>query len=275
MPVPHTFVPGAVIEAAQANANFAWLQAAIGSSSSGTILAPTGSMVRLGPRNNSVLSTRRDTVADGNYPFIELNWNAEPYWDTNVWKLRRYLTDENASTLTIGKSGLNFSTTDKKTGDLDTQLRKLFGVTTVNGVDYVYMHPMAHISKKDGTPSSLQDMRLTYVPLNSPQALYTNATKTANTVSYRATDYDVHSNAVAVEVVAAMKTNANAATWKITQTGSNNNMGTGLVLQSEANGRAAASGIVHLGTGSNAGKFTENRSNTLYEASLYIKGYWL
>lgn len=275
MTKPNTFVPGTTAESAKVNENFDYVDSVLGTTSSATAFRPPKS-IQLGPRKNVNITAERDT-STGADSYVEFAWNAEAYLTSGVWKVRRFLSDNTAGLWRLGKDGFDVLGTSTTSGDLNAQIEKYFGVDWSGGEERVYIKSTAHITKKDGAATGIQDYRLTYVPLNTPQTVRNNVTLNSGTTTFTASNYGVDASAVAIEVVAAMKTSSSSADWRIMQAASSSSLSwhTGLILQAEANGRQSVSGTVHLGRGSYAGKFVEQRSSTVYSAYLVIKGYWL
>lgn len=275
MTKPNTFAPGTTAESAKVNENFDYFDSVLGTTSSANALRPPKS-IQIGPRKNVNITAERDT-STGADSFVEFSWNAEAYLSSGIWKVRRFLSNNTAGLWRLGKDGFNVWGTSATSGDLNAQIAKYFGVDWSDGEERVFIKSTAHITNKDGAASGIQDYRLTYVPLNTPQTVRNNVTLNSGSTTFTATNYGVDASAVAIEVVAAMKTNSSSASWRIMQANSSSNLSwyTGLILQSEAHGRQSVSGTVHLGRGSYAGKFVEKRSSTIYESYLVIKGYWL
>src|SRR5690606_14223447 len=153
MGLPHVFEPGEVAAASEVNENFRYLADILGEDSTAELVhlrglkVGNGAFVAPSPAANS------------------LTWNMT-IGNNDV--IQRRETNKPASRLDIGTWGLDFSTTSATAGDLNSQVKTVFAVRPTVNEDWVYIDPNWSIQRVNARPKSIEDYRLTYVPLNDP-----------------------------------------------------------------------------------------------------------
>lgn len=200
MAVPNKFRAGEIASSAELNANFAYIEDLLGALSNDEEIAPekdlkmgsagfvTGGMQRnLLPANQ--LANNLTNAARG---FINLTWNARPHAQTGRWQ--RYNGLSGSSVVELGDYGIVLATTNRRSGDLQSQLTPLFGAMNSDKDDadaaHIYMRkdvPIVSTYDNPNNPknednwratdvhqnyfSSLQRRRLTYVRFDEPKTI--------------------------------------------------------------------------------------------------------
>lgn len=276
MPLPHTMVSGNVAKSSQVNENFNYIMDILGQLSTPGRVQPLGEFL-MGPRKTALLTANQDTGAtSGN--FFQVSWNADWNRKNSTWIFERILPGRNASALRVGTNGLEFLTTSATSGNLNSQMSKVWGLRATSGEDYMYLSNTWHMKGVDSTSSALQNYRLTTVLLNKPVAIYANTWVSKGTDFRKATNYGIPRNAKAI-IINAHVTAANysGAGMHFYPRGGPS-IYHGMVAHAPITGsgmgmRTGNQGIVPLGTGNYLGDFGIHRTSAFELANVYIIGY--
>jgi hypothetical protein len=263
-------------------ANFNYILSLLGTLSTTGKLEPPGEIF-LGPRRNTHLSAAHDTTSadyDDNNDFYHIGWNAE-YYNTllvdgqgrPIYKYRRFSQTEAATALRIGHKGFEVWTTHHDTGgNLDAQMKRVLHVRELNDEKgFIAIPTRMHFQTNSTASPTLQDYRLTFVPFDSPQVVYGNASMGTGVTMKQAKDFNVPDTAQGIQVAANCR--SGGTSWlKVLQHRENRHERFGLVVGGQGGG--GAEGFVPLGRGSYDGKFVVEREGAMTSVSVYIKGYW-
>ena len=268
--VPNTFTAGQQAKAAEVNENFTALADAIGEESDVENLAPPGSLV-LGPRKNIQLQAKHDD-GDSARRFLHIGWNAELYKTGSLWKYRRYLSSNPATSFRIGPMGFEVWTTSSTSGDLNSQLSNVMAMRISTGDDYLYLKPK--IQSRDGDAQTIQDFRSTYVFLHQPQTIYDDQALTAATTVFKATDFGIPNRATGIAIAAEVLAGSKGGSIRFKQERDGRANRFGWALRPSANEWASGWGVVALGRDGYANKFVIERGVSFANAHVYIVGYF-
>lgn len=282
MPLPFSFISGEVARSSQVNANFNYIMDIIGQLSTPGSIASLGEF-KLGPRMMALFSAAQDTGPDAT-AFFQLAWNVNYNKVGTVWRYDRRITNNPATTLRIGKQGLEVLTTSAPTGDLNNQLTKVMGITAVHhGEDRMFVKDDLHLQNYDGTARTIQDYRQTFVALENPIPIYHNKSVPKGTTVFNAYNLGVPAHAKSVQiymhVTAFGDSGAGMHAYQRRSGGSTHlNFFRGFVTHATKDSglgmRAGAQGIVPLGMGAVRGDFVIHRTAPFYTTYVYIMGYW-
>lgn len=271
--IPYTFEPGEIASSAEVNANFASIADAIGQLSTATEFRPPGRII-LGPRGNYAIDARTD-AAVGAESYLQLGYNTDAFLEGGTWKLRRFTTNEPATALRVGNAGFAIYTTSRTNGDLTKQFTKVFGITATTTDDRVYVRP--HFTRNDAVPNALDDYRLTYVPLSTPQAIYNEVGVRANAYTWTAASFSgVASNARVVRLSGYATAGSTDGSIKILQARSARHLKYGFGTWVKANETRGIYGDVPLGYGGDYdGKFVVEVASNFTKVGLWIVGFYI
>lgn len=281
MPLPYTFISGNVAKSSEVNDNFNFIMDILGQLSTPDRIQPLGEFM-MGPRRTVLLTANQDTGgAQGN--FFQVSWNADYNRQNTTWVFQRILPNAGASALRVGTNGIEFLTTSAKTGNLNSQMNKPWGLTATTGEDYMYFADAWHMQNVDTTATSLQHYRLTTVMLENPAPIYSNTWVSKGTDIRKATNYGIprHAKAIVVtaHVTAANYSGAGMHFYQHRHSASiGANLYRGFVAHAPITGtglgmRTGAQGIVPLGRGDFQSEFVIKRTSAFELANVYIVGY--
>ena len=281
MGLPYTLVSGEIAKAAEVNANFSYIMDIIGQLSTPGSITQLGEF-KVGPRMLALFSGAQDTGPD-NLAFFQLGWNINYNKVGSTWRYDRRIANNPATTLRIGKKGLEVLTTSATSGDLNNQLSKVMGITATAGEDRMFLKDDVHVQNYDGTARTIQDYRLTTVLLENPIPIYSNKYVPKGTSIFNAYNLGVPNHAQAIlvymHVTAANYSGAGMHAYMRRSGGdTSKNLFRGFVTHAAITGgglgmRAGSQGIVPLGRGAVKGDFVIYRTSTFELANVYIMGY--
>lgn len=175
------FNSGDVILSTEVNANFTALAQVVGTTSTSQLLSLPGKLA-LGERDGATISALTDK-ASASTGYLHLGWNATEVTDGsgNV-KLNRVGNLSDGSTVVrVGSEGLAVLGTASATSDLST-MPTLFAIRKNEGV---FINSALSFTQA-AQPNSIDDYRLTFVPLNTPVNILTT-----DTIPNRGDDYSL------------------------------------------------------------------------------------
>ena len=259
--IPYTFEPGEIAASSRVNANFAAIADVIGQSSTATELRP-GGRILLGPRGNYSIDARTDTTA-GATSYLQVGYNTDAYLDSGTWKVRRFVANEPATAIRVGKDGFAIYTTSRTSGDLTAQFTKVFGVTATTGADRV--------------ATSLDDYRLTYVPLSAPATLFNEVAAQPNVYTWSASSFaHIATSALVVRLSGYVTAGSSDTAVKVMQARSSRHIKFGFGTWLKANETRGIYGDVPLGYGGDYdGKFVVEIGATVSKIGLWIVGFYI
>lgn len=270
MPVPHIFQPNEVASAHKVNENFEHIMSLIGQNSKNGQWKFDG-LFTFGPGYRGVLGTTVSTHA-------HLTWNAEQKSDG---KFSRIASNQPATVLRIGNNGAAVRLTATKSGDLNAQLTEAWAIRSTDKNHYMFLRPNFHIQSVDTATPTLQQYRLTYVPLVEPITLYENSYLGAGSRTWNLYERGIPKDAIGVTVqLYITATTYSGAALVISQDRQKKHRKYGVAANAYGGnaamyGRTSAQGFVPLGVGAYAGRVFEERTAALSEASCWIQGYWV
>jgi hypothetical protein len=269
--IPNVFEAGQVAASSEVNENFQAVADAVGNDSTASRLNLPGDIV-FGERDNAQISGLSDNASKSSRSFMQISWNAEQYGWGSAAKYRRFHDGEPAVQVRLGYNGFEVWTTSRTSGDLNSQLGRVFQIKATPGEDYCFIG--FGITRKGEVPASIEDYRLTLVHFNTPKTIYENTTIYAGAKTRKATDYGVPANAKALLLSFEGNAPSSRGSILLTQARSSRSQKYGFLVRSPANEPNAGQGVVPLGeTGDYAGCFVEDRGSQWNSASLYIQGY--
>lgn len=275
-----TFKPGEVARSEDVNANFNHVLSLLGTLSTTGRISPPGELA-MGPRQNVLLTNRHDTSNTSNR-FFQIGWNVN--W-TNVagkgYQRSRFLANQPATAIKIGANTFEILSTSKTTGNLHSQMPIRLRFWTNDTTSFLFLEEGTRITDRNAVPANAERERLTTVLFNTPKAIYNKIRVAKGNTVFNAYNYGVPRHAKAIFVRAHVTASwASGAGLIIYQTGGpmkEKGMVAHATWSSHGGNRlgmrTGASGIVPLGLGANAGRFTVERTEVFEEAIVHIIGY--
>lgn len=276
MGLPHTFIAGDVAASQEVNDNFNYLMNIIGQLSTEGRIQPLGELL-VGARSNTLLTGAQDT---GNLSreYYQIGWNADFNLVDTTWKFSRFISNRAATAIRIGSKGFEILGTSETSGDLDSQMSTMFAVrankTSVN-LDYYYMGQNWPIQSYDDVARDKEDFRTLYTPLETPYSIYHNASLSATTRVFRASDFGIPTNAQAIALSVEFKAGGSRANIRFMRERDGRRESEGFVVHAPANEYGSGWGVVNLGTGGYARKFAVKISASISEVDIAVQGYYL
>jgi hypothetical protein len=273
------FVNGDIARSAEVNANFEYIMDIIGQLSTPGSIEGQGQFV-LGPRATALFTAKQDTGPDAQ-AFAQYSWNTRFQLVSGAWKFDRVVSNNPASAIRVGKNGLEFLTTSATSGDLNSQMTKVFGVRATAAADYMFVKNDLHIQGVDATADEVQDYRLTPVFLSTPIVVYNGWVGAGSTV-LNAHTLGVPSHALGVILYTHLTPSASSGAGmhfypKRANAVTDVDRARGFVIAgysgNTATGRVGGQGMVPLGSGGNKGQFVVERTAAFELAKVYITGY--
>lgn len=271
MPVPHIFEAGEIAASSEVNENFQYFSDIIGNES-------TAEMMKL----KGGLQVGKSIYGSASPSYTLLGWNVVETGKGSSAQMQRIDSGKPATAIRMSGDGFDILTTSATSGDLNTQLRAVFGVHATKNEDWIFIDPTWSIQRVNQRPTSIEHYRLTYVQLEEPVTLFENQRfGGAGTATYDAYKYKVPRSAKMVRLMA----HVTAFTWSgsalyLMQARKTTHKKYGFVVHDASDGggawgRAGGQGDVPLGVGAYQGKFVVQRTAGFEQASLYLQGYWI
>ena len=271
----YNFTSGTIAHAEEVNSNFDYIL---------SILAGMGAVDRIGelqigPRGTGLLSAAHDT-GGATTNFLQVGWNADWNNTGTSYVFSRLVPNAGATALRIGDSGIDILLTSATTGNLNSQMKSAMRLRenpTENDKSYLYLAPNIHMTNVNKFPDAIQDYRLTYTPMTTPPAIYSDAYLQKTLVVKKATDFGVPTNARAISIFAYVTaTTSSGAGLKMYQEREGRSQRYGFTTHAPIGtiGRAGGWGVVPLGVDTLASKFVLETTYAIEEAHVYIVGYW-
>jgi hypothetical protein len=275
MPLPYTFISGNTAKSSEVNANFNYLMDLIGQASVPGSVSQLGEF-KVGPRSLALFTGAQDTGPDADAHF-QLAWNVNWNKVGSVWRFDRRITNQPATSLRIGRGGLEVYTTSQTTGDLNNQMTRILRLVATSGEDYMFLKDDIHLQNYDGTARNVQDYRLTTVLMETPVSIYNSKWVGAGTTIFNAYNLGIPSHAKGIIVYQHVTaTGASGAGMHIYQrrpTNDGKNYFRGTIAHAPPGHRTGSQGFVPLGTGALKGDFVVYRTANFALANVYIMGY--
>lgn len=280
MPLPYSFIPGEVARSHEVNENFSYIMDMLGQVSSLGRITPPGE-ISMGPRQLALLSNKHDTGAAGDR-YFQISWNAD--WNPvpkKGYQFFRVIENAPATAIRIGAQGFVIRSTDKTTGNLDSQMKVRLRAWTTADKPFLYLEPGTRIIDFNEPTTELQKMRLTTVILNRPVVIYNHERVSAGTSTRNAYDYGIPSHAKGIWIRAHVTADNYSGAGMLFYTDNSPSAiikEKGMVAHATITGsglgmRTGAFGFVPLGEGAYAGKFRIERTSSFYTAVVHIVGY--
>lgn len=227
MPLPYKFRAGETAASAEINANFIHLESLIGALSNEEEIAPEKKL-KFGSAGYVTGEVTKSIIADSRTPnaqrgFMHLTWNLTPNATTGRWQ--RVSTNSGSAILQLGDRGVVVAVTNRRTGDVVSQLTPQFGVMSQGNDDemdvpHIYMGKDIPIFTSYTNPNnpnnddkwkaeglhqdyfrSLQRRRLTYVHFDEPKTIMEDKKVDKGTQHINLLSHGVPKNAAMVEVL--------------------------------------------------------------------------
>ena len=271
MPLPYAFIAGDVARSSEVNANFNYLLNVLGD-----LVGPD----RISTLKEFLMGNNSQVLFSAtSQHYFQLGWNADyNHLGGGIFKYVRFVANKNATALRIGKDGAEFIQTSATSGDLDKQMNTTWALRATSGDDYMFFDPTWSMQTKDGTATLLEHYRLTYVPLQTPKAVYTN-TAFADKESYTA-DVSTYSvvprNAKMVKISVRIQSGSGGRSeirWY--PAGVTRSINNAIIVAAAANEVGAQSFDLALGTGANKSKWTHEAVGAIASTYVSILGYWI
>lgn len=159
-----TFQDGELILSSEVNANFRRIVEAIGVNSTDKVLAPPG-QITLGQREAASISSLSDRKANDD-GYLHLGWNARESFNRKGQLVlsRTGGFNDGAAVMRLGSKGMQIFATSRAAGSLQN-MPKLIGIETNKRF---FINPSLSMTNVDRQPQSIEDYRLTLVPLSKP-----------------------------------------------------------------------------------------------------------
>lgn len=226
MPLPHKFRAGEIASSSELNANFVYIEGLLGALSNEEEIAPeknlkfgSGGYVTGDVTRSIITDSRTQNAVRG---FMHLTWNLVPNATTKRWQ--RVSTNSGSAILQLGDRGVVIAVTNRRTGDVQSQLTPQFGVMSQGDDDegdvpHIFMGKDIPIFTTYGNPNnpnndttwraeglhqdyyrSLQRRRLTYVHFDEPKTIMENKHVDKGTQQINLLNHGVPKNAAMVEL---------------------------------------------------------------------------
>lgn len=275
MPLPFTFHPAEQAKASEVNANFRYIMNLLGANSTSDRWETSAELL-LGYQSNMLLTGENDKDdAPTSRKFFQFGWNANWTYVNGKWTLSRFIEGEPSTIMRMGYYGFDFMVTSQTGGNLSGQMEPAVAIRATTGEDYVYIKNSFHIQNADRTATSLQDYRLTYVPLDPPAVIYNGVALSNQDTSRNVQQYGVSTNAKMVKISVEAQAGPQDAYIRFIRNQSTVDRSTGFTMHAQANKWNSMIGDVRLGTGANSNEIKIVRVNSFTTAYAYVLGYYV
>lgn len=275
----HSFIPGDVARSADVNDNFSYIMSILGTLSTPGRVQTTTEFL-MGARSNVLFTGTFDTgnpdASGTTREYFQIGYNVDYNNVGGTWKMSRFVSNNGASAIRLGDGEIVFLATHETSESLSSALNTMMRIKRQENDTFIYIPRSVSITHNNETPTTMQDYRLTYVPLDSAEALYGGGEFNKGNAVKDATDFGVSPNAKMIAINCNFTADSSAATqifFYRNEANKNRRYGFGI---SAGQGRVGSGfGIVPLGTGSYEGEFFVERTANFEKLFAYVVGYYL
>lgn len=261
------FTPGTIARAQDVNKNFDFIYTMLGQYSTTGRLTPPGE-IQMGARGNVLLSGAHDKGASGDR-YFQISWNAD--WNFYTGKghiFERFKDKEPATAVRIGAQGFVIRSTPETTGNLNSQMIVRLRAWRDKSQSWLYLEEGTRIVNWNEPSPSSEKERWTLTWFERPRPMWHYWVEyRSNKYTYAAASQGVpkHARAILVRVelkpgrgrqAALLLYQANEPKHEIREKGLRLDTTRMTVGGVEYEIKASGQGVVPLGTGKYAGKFT-------------------